>query len=125
MARPRKEIDWDNFEKLCHMQASLLEMCEFLGVTHKTLEKRVKEHYGESFSQVFAKKRTGGLISLRRNLIKLSEKNAAVAIFLAKNWLGMADAHEITGEDGGPMTFSIQVASAEAKRLTEDTLRGK
>ena len=93
--RPRKEIDWNEFEKLCFLQCSITEMCEWLHLSHKTLEKRVKENYGETFSQVFAKKRIGGLISLRRNLFKLSEKNVAAAIFLAKNFLGMSDKQEI------------------------------
>ena len=95
MGRPKIEIDWKEFEKLCYLQCSIVEMCEWLHVTDKTLQRRVKEQYGETFSSVFAKKRIGGLISLRRNLFKLSEKNVAAAIFLAKNLLGMSDKQEI------------------------------
>ena len=89
--RPRKEIDWEEFEKLCYFQCSLAEICEWLHVSDKTLERRCKEHYGETFSAVFEKKRAGGLISLRRNMFHMAEKNPAVAIFLAKNLLGMSD----------------------------------
>lgn len=33
-------------------------------------------------------------IKLRQNQLKLSEKNAAMAIFLGKNWLGQRDSFE-------------------------------
>ena len=92
--RPKKDIDWTEFEKLCHLQCSIREICEWFHITDKTLQRRCKEQYGETFSLVFEKKRIGGLISLRRNLFKQSEKGAAVAIFLAKNFLGMSDKYE-------------------------------
>ena len=105
--RPRKEIDWKEFEQLCFLQCSIAEMCQWLHVTDKTLQRRVKEQYGETFSSVFEKKRVGGLISLRRNMFKMSEKNPAVAIFLAKNLLGMSDKQEITGAEGEPIQVAI------------------
>ena len=127
MGRPRKEINWVEFEKLCFLQCSLVEMCEWLGVSHKTLEKGIKEHYSETFSQVFTKKRVGGLISLRRNMFKMSEKNPAVAIFLAKNFLGMADKQEIehSGNPDQPIKHEIRVVSTEAKNATEAVLKGE
>ena len=97
--RPPKVINWTEFEKLCRIQCSLLEMCEWFGVSDKTLYRGCKEHYGETFSVVFAKKRIGGLISLRHNNFKLSEKNAAMAIFLSKNLLGMTDTQKIEYTD--------------------------
>jgi hypothetical protein len=103
MGRPTKELDWKEFEQLCFLQCTVLEMCEWFHVSDKTLFRRVREHYSETFSVVFDKKRVGGKISLRRNLFKQSEKNPAVAIFLAKNWLAMSDKLELTGEGGGPL----------------------
>lgn len=91
MARPRKEIDQKHFENLCGLQCTEEEICGFLGVTDKTLSSWCKRTYGAGFSEVYKKKRGNGKISLRRNLWRLSEKNAATAIFLAKNYLGMSD----------------------------------
>lgn len=93
--RPKIKIDFKQFEGFCLIQCSLAEIATFFNCSEDTIERRVREHYGVSFAEYFNKKRIGGLISLRRNLFKLSEKNAAVAIFLAKNWLGMKDSHEI------------------------------
>lgn len=106
--RPIINIDWNEFEKLCFLQCSIPEMCQWLHISHQTLEKRCKEHYGETFGQVFAKKRVGGLISLRRNMFKMSERNPAVAIFLAKNLLGMTDRQEISGGDSSkPIVIKV------------------
>lgn len=91
MARPRKEIDQMQFEKLCALQCTLEEICGWFDVTDKTLDKWCKEKYGERFSEVFAKKREAGRISLRRAQWRLAERNAAMAIFLGKNYLGQSD----------------------------------
>ena len=60
-----------------------------------TIERKVKEHYNCGFVDIFKRKRQKGLMSLRANLFKLSEKQGNVAIFLAKNWLGMKETQEI------------------------------
>jgi len=98
--RPKINIDYKQLEGFCLIQCSLAEIATFFNCSEDTIERRVKEHFGVSFAEYFSKKRIGGLISLRRNLFKLSEKNAAVAIFLAKNWLGMADKTEIANPPG-------------------------
>lgn len=60
MARPRKEIDQKQFETLCGLQCTLLEICDALDVTDKTLDSWCKRTYGEHFSEVFAKKEVKG-----------------------------------------------------------------
>lgn len=97
--RPKKEIAQDQFEKLCGLQCTLEEICGWFDVTDKTLDRWCKETYGESFSEVFAKKREAGKISLRRSQWRLAEKSAAMAIFLGKNYLGQKDIPDETNED--------------------------
>jgi len=96
----RKEIDYETFEKLCSIQCTEEEICEYLGVTVKTLNLRLKEQYGEGFSKVFKAKRKLGIASLRRTQFKLAEKNAAMAIFLGKNLLNQTDRGELTMKGG-------------------------
>ena len=91
MARPRKEIDQHNFEKLCGMQCTKEEICGFFDITDKTLDALCKRTYKQSFSEVFKKKREKGKISLRRMQWHLAEKSAPMAIFLGKNYLGQSD----------------------------------
>lgn len=95
MARPRAEINQEEFEKLCGLQCTKEEICDWFGITDKTLDAWCKRTYEQSFSVIFEKKRVRGKISLRRAQFKLAEKSAAMAIFLGKNYLGQTDKQEI------------------------------
>ena len=98
--RPKKPIDWKEAEKLCHLQCSEVEIADWFHVSVDTLARRLKDEKDMSFKEFFTVNRVGGKIALRRNLFKLSEKHPAAAIFLAKNWLGMADKTEIANPEG-------------------------
>ena len=91
MGRPLKQIDKTQFEKLCALQCTEEEICAFLEVTDKTLEKWCQREYKAHFSEVFKQKRGIGKISLRRNQWRLSEKNANMAIWLGKQYLDQRD----------------------------------
>lgn len=92
-------IDKKQFENLCGLQCTLLEICDFFDVEDDTLNSWCKKTYGTTFSEVFKIKRGKGQISLRRMQWKLAEKNAAMAIFLGKQYLGQKDKIEYT-DDG-------------------------
>lgn len=89
--RLKKELDQKEFEKLCALQCTIREFCFWFDVTDKTLSAWCKKNYGKPFSEVFAIKRQGGFISLRRTQFQLAEKSAAMAIFLGKQYLGQSD----------------------------------
>jgi hypothetical protein len=99
MGRPRKEIDRDQFEKLCSLQCTEEDIAGWFDVSVDTIERFCKREYDSTFADVFAKKRVAGLISLRKAGFDLAKKNASVHIFYAKNYLGMRDS--ITYENGG------------------------
>ena len=92
-------IDKKQFENLCGLQCTLLEICDFFDVEDDTLNSWCKKTYGTTFSEVFKQKRGKGQISLRRMQWKLAEKNTAMAIFLGKQYLGQKDKIEYT-DDG-------------------------
>ncbi len=94
--RPRKEIDFKVFEGLCFLQCTKSEICSALSVDNNTLDRRIKEHYKDDFSNTYKKFSEGGKISLRRTLFDHAKKSAAVAIFLSKNLLGYRDQPEQT-----------------------------
>lgn len=96
MARPRKEIDQKQFENLCGLQCTLEEICGWFGVSDKTLNGWCKRTYRASFSEVFKQKRGKGMIAVRRAQWRLAEKNAAMAIWLGKQYLGQRDVVEQT-----------------------------
>lgn len=92
------KIDKDEFEKLCRLQCTLSEVCDWFNVEDDTLNSWCKKTYGTTFSDVFKKKRGKGQISLRRTQWKLAEKNVAMAIWLGKQYLGQSDKIETSNE---------------------------
>lgn len=89
--RPKKEIDKENFEKLCGLQCTEEEICSFLNVTDKTLTNWCRKTYKKSFSEIFKIKRGTGKIALRRSQFRLAETNPTMAIWLGKQYLGQSD----------------------------------
>lgn len=114
MGRPKKVIDKNNFESLCGMQCTLEEVCDFFGVTDKTLNSWCKREYGTTFSEVFRQKRNIGKISLRRHGFELAKKVPSVHIFYAKNYLGMSDKVEIVNQEIEDLTPLAELLSDEA-----------
>lgn len=94
MPRHLKEIDKKQFENLCGLQCTKLEICSWFDITDKTLETWCKRTYGQGFSEVFAQKRGKGKISLRRAQFRLAETNATMALWLGKQYLGQKDKPE-------------------------------
>lgn len=59
------------------------------------------------FSEIFAIKRSDGKISLRRSQFALAKKNAAMAIFLGKQYLGQSD-NPVVESKAGEILESLQ-----------------
>ena len=89
--RPTIQIDQHSFEELCKMQCTELEIAGFFGCSDETLNKWCKKTYKRTFEECFAVLRQGGKASLRRTQWRLAETNAAMVIFLGKNYLNQAD----------------------------------
>ena len=95
MARPRKEIDGEQFKKLCAIQCTLSEIAGWFDCSEDTIERWCKRTFGKGFADTFKTHSQSGKISLRRYQFKLAEKNAAMAIFLGKQYLGQKDEPDI------------------------------
>ena len=92
--RPKKEIDEKLFENLCSIQCTEAEICSVLECSEDTLNRWCKKTYRLTFADTFKNKSKRGKASLRRTQFKLAEKNAAMAIFLGKQYLGQKDEPE-------------------------------
>ena len=93
--RPKVEIDQKLFKKLCSMFCTKEEIAGVFECSEDTIERWCKRTYRMNFADVFKKECAHGKISLRRNQFKLSEKSAAMAIFLGKQYLGQTDHIEV------------------------------
>lgn len=99
--RPKKEFDRKQFVDLVGLGCTQEEICWFFrdetGKTANidTLSRWCKRTFGLNYQDFY--KKNGGMamkIRLRQNQLELSKKNAAMAIFLGKNYLGQRDSFE-------------------------------
>ena len=93
--RPPIVIDPQQFESLCAIQCTLEEVAQVLNCSEDTIERWVKRYYGISFAEAYKKYSAAGRASLRRYQFALAKKNAGMAIFLGKNYLGQTDRQEV------------------------------
>lgn len=116
MGRRPKVIDQKQFENLCGLQCTYDEICSWFDVTDKTLNSWCKRTYGKGFSEVFREKRGRGKISLRRTQWELAKKNASMAIFLGKQYLGQSDQGGVITEKDVRQEDAL---SASLKKIAE------
>jgi len=101
------------------IQATTKECAAFLNVTEPTFLKFLNDN--PEAREALEGGKGQGRVSLRRKQFQLAEKNAAMAIFLGKNYLGQSDRqeHQHTGANGGPIQHVdlSSVSDADLERL--------
>ena len=101
MGRPKIEINWDQFNKLCGLQCTQLEIASYFDCSEDTIERRVKEVHGVTFAVYFAQKRGAGKIALRRKQYEAAlAGNVTLLIWLGKQYLGQMDKQETVNIEG-------------------------
>ena len=99
--RPKAQFDIKAFQDLVGLGCSQEEICWYFrdengkSANIDTLTRWCKRTFGMTFQEYFRQNGCMALkIKLRRNQFKLSEKSAAMAIFLGKQYLGQKDNYE-------------------------------
>lgn len=115
MARPRIEIDKEQFEKLCGIQCTLVEIAGYFKCSEDTIENWCKREYHSNFSDIFRQKRSTGQISLRRAQFRMAEVNPTMAIWLGKQYLGQTEKQEV----------SVAVQDDETVKAMEEYFAGR
>ncbi len=110
MGRPRIELNWEEFEKLCEIQCTAEEIAGWFRCSVDTIERSVKRKFNQTFAEVKAQRQTKGQIACRRQLMQLVLKGHFGAIvWFGKNHCGMTEKveqkTELTGKDGGPQVI--------------------
>lgn len=108
--RPLKEFDRKAFADLVGLGCSQEEICwYFRDETGKsanidTLSRWCKRTFGLNFQDYFKQNGYMALkIKLRRNQFKLSEKSAAMAIWLGKQYLGQVENPDMSDPNDDPL----------------------
>ncbi len=110
--RPKIELsekDWEQAEKMAYIQCTGEEIANVLGICYDTLETRIRERGWSNFSDWYKKHADGGKMALRRNQMRMSEKNASMAIWLGKQMLGQRDRLETDNHHQGHIKLSYNL----------------
>jgi hypothetical protein len=90
--RGRKvDIDLEELEKLCMMQATDEELAGFFGVTTRTIERRRQD---PQIAAIMERGKAKGKLTVRRHQFRILEQgNASMGIWLGKQVLGQSEYH--------------------------------
>jgi hypothetical protein len=90
--RPRVEIDWDKLNVILQFKPTREVCSDILGVSHDTLEARIREKYDCTFQDYRARKMAPVKIRLVKTAIeKAMRGDNTMLIFCLKNLCGWAD----------------------------------
>jgi len=108
-----KDIDWDAVRKLSAMQCTRDEICSFFNMSKNTLDKGCRREFKMMIGEKMEEWAEGGKCSIRRKQWNLADKNAAMAIFLGKQYLGQKDDYNFRHQE---VSFSVVQYDANAKK---------
>jgi hypothetical protein len=90
--RPEIQIDKQEFEKLCGLHATLVEMAGWFDCSEDTIERWCERTYEMGFAEIFKRKSGKGKVSLRRKQFESAmHGNVTMQIWLGKQQLGQKD----------------------------------
>ena len=121
--RPRKEIDWEQLEKLCAIHCTGEECASVLKISYDTLNEAIKRKGYSGFQEYFKKYSGSGKASLRRMQFKSAESgNATMLIWLGKQYLGQRDyKYEPLGETEIPLDRLVErLAMLREQRIAKE-----
>lgn len=121
--RPRKEPDKQDFEALISIGCEQDEVLaffgkKFCGFDRATLFRWIKREYGEDESFATISSKMGLPLQktrVRKGIMEMVGKNAAVTIFAAKNVLGWTDKLEQTVNDASHMSLDVNLIKSKLK----------
>lgn len=120
MARPRIDVDKEQFEKLCSIQCTKSEIAGYFKCSEDTIDRWCYREYKASFAVVFQQKRGIGKISLRRAQFRMAEVNPTMAIWLGKQYLGQVEKQDIAVSVNDDETIKAMETYFSMKKAEED-----
>lgn len=116
MARPKKQINPEEVEKLAAFNCTAEEIASWFGVHVRTVERR--------FAGILKKGRDHGRMSLKRRMWETAQSNnkgsVVMQIWLSKNMLGYTDRVEQKTDIKHDQVIEIQWADNDPKDASPD-----
>lgn len=118
------DIDMDRVEAMMRIHCTKDEISSVLGMSTRTLDRRLKEMGEENFDTLYKKNRAHGNASLRRMQWRQADNgNTAMQIWLGKQYLGQQDKQQVehqgeidTGNDDAFRTILAALATARTRQ---------
>lgn len=124
--RPQIKIDWTEFDKLCAMHCTLIEISEWFKCSEDTIERIVKREKKMTFAEYLKRKSSMGKISLRRQMYQtamgIGKGATTMQIWLSKNYLDYSDKLEKRIDDvtdPSKKILTVKTDPAEVKAVLE------
>lgn len=115
MARPLKEINWDQVNQMCAIHCTGEEQAAILGMSYDTLNRACHREHDMSFAEYFKQKAASGKMSLRRKQYTTAmDGNTTMLVWLGKNWLSQMDQPEAEPVDLQPIVIQRADEANEA-----------
>lgn len=122
-SKPMSDIDLDRVVAMMRIHCTKDEISSVLGMSTRTLDRRLKEMGQENFDTLYKKNRAHGNASLRRMQWKQADGgNTAMQIWLGKQYLGQQDKQQLehqgeidTGNDDAFKTIIAALATARTR----------
>lgn len=124
--RPPIEIRWEDFDKLCALHCTQLELASWFKCSVDTIARAVQKKWRISFAEYYEEKAAAGRISLRRKQYELAMSgNITMLIWLGKQWLDQREQSkmELIGSLGGQ--FGIIKERIGGKIVGQEILTAK
>jgi hypothetical protein len=129
--RPPVKLEWGQFDKLCRMHCTLVEIAGWFDCSEDTIERAVVKEKGEGFADYHKKHKGKGKVSLRRVQWQMAlggkddagvfhRPDKTMMIWLGKQYLDQSDKHEHSGDPDNPLNFTFNgvkcIAGCEVKK---------
>ena len=101
MGRPKLELDWEQFDDLCRMHCTLIEIAAWFNMSEDTIERRIREKHGVTFAELFRTKSVPGKVSVRRKQFQMAMAgNVKMLEHLGEHWLGQSRVQKVDLQAG-------------------------
>ena len=112
--RPKKEINQEQFEKLCAICCTQKEIADFFECSIDTVNRWCKRTYKQTFADTYEKMSVTGKISLRRWQFKSAEAgNVTMQIWLGKQYLGQREQIETDNKNDNTININVSAATED------------
>ena len=104
-------IDAEQVRKLARMQCTYDEIADVLGIARSTFQLKLQE---PAIRQAYDSGRSQGKMALRTKMFERAiDQSDRLAIFLAKNYLGMSEVVKVNEDDGSTVASTFYEAMTE------------